>query len=61
MATNNAEYAYHTPTGAAYTPPDADPTMEGQPPNQDAETHDVVRDQSRLGGVRALNLPDRGA
>lgn len=57
-----ADYAYHPPDGVAF---DAaiDPTMSRQPPNQDTETHDVVRDpMSRLGGLRGPYGPqEQGA
>jgi hypothetical protein len=43
-------------------PPDADPGLEKEPPNQEVNTHDVVRDQSRLGGVKGLTyLKQRSA
>lgn len=62
MAADASMYAYRAPGGAAYQPPDADPTTEREPSNMDVGTHDVVRDQSRLGGARALpNLKERGA
>lgn len=69
----SGSFAYHSPTEPqAYVAPQGirnrfagstyqtDPDMTSRPPNMDAETHDVVSDQSRLGGARALNLTDRG-
>lgn len=54
-------FAYHPPSQPFAYAPRGD-EMERQPDNMDAETHDVVSDQSRLGGARALpNLKERGA
>lgn len=56
-----ADFAYHPPGGAAYDT-NIDPTMTRPPPNANAETHDELRDQSRLSGARGLpNLKERGA
>ena len=42
--------------------PDEDPELEKQPPNMDAETHDVVSNPSRLFGARgAAYIKSRGA
>ena len=56
-----ADFAYHPPGDTAYDVT-IDPTMESKPPAMDAETHDVISDQRRLGGARALpGLKERGA
>jgi hypothetical protein len=59
----SGSFAYHAPSQpTAYQPPDADPTMERKPDNMDAETHDVVRDYGKLGGLRGPGGPkEQGA
>ena len=45
---NFAGYVRNTSKAA----PDEDPELEKQPPNMDAETHDVVSNPNRLLGAR---------
>lgn len=53
-----AGYARSTSNAA----PDEDPELEKTPPNMDAQTHDVVSNQSRLLGARgAAWIKSRGA
>lgn len=56
--------AYVAPQGIRERMENAAPTkdidMAQPPPNMDAETHDELRDQSRLSGVRGLPLTERG-
>ena len=51
-----ADFAYHPPGGAAYDTA-IDAGMTKQPPNQDADTHDELRDQGHLSGLRGPGGP----